>query len=238
VNNDCWDWVPLHMGNEWLFIAPSNEIFTVLCGSAKYQLALQNHGKLYLLPRCKGYSTCSNLYALCTIIQNNSKEDILLLAWVDLECCLTEVERDQLQNFPLQEPLTNILSSLDELNMAGVKISEVQELIDKLINKTKKFEHFKTLTSTWGGILLIFIIFVICICCSCCCCKCCRQCGFWLWDKWTPKECIRHTKERCCLITNINADKSVISRPSNSTLDTCFYPFVTSTYSGTSSITI
>jgi len=41
-------WIPLHMSNEWLFITPSNEIFTVLCGSVKFQLTLQNHGKLHL----------------------------------------------------------------------------------------------------------------------------------------------------------------------------------------------
>ena len=198
-------WVPLHMSNEWLFITSNNEIFTVLCGSVKFQLNLQNRGKLYLPARYKSYSTHSTLYALSTIMQNNSKDDILPLASADLDCCLTEVERDQLQKIPLQKPLTNILSSVDELNIAGVKISEVQELINK--EQAKKYEHLKILTSTWGSIVLIFLIIVICICCSCCYCKCCRQCGFWLWDKWTPKECIRHTKERCCMITNINADR-------------------------------
>ena len=29
-----------------------------------------------------------------------------------------------------------------------------------------------------------------------------------VWDKWTPKECIRHTKERC---HNINADRALYS---------------------------
>jgi hypothetical protein len=198
-------WVPLHMSNEWLFIAPNDEIFTVLCSSVKYQLTIQGRGKLYLPPRCKGYSTHSTLYALSSITQTNSKEDVLPLASVDLDCCLTEVEQDQLQKIPLQEPSTSILSSLDELKMAGVKINEVQELIDK--EQSRKFEHLKALTSTWGSIVLTFIILIVSICCSCCCCKCCRQCGFWLWDKWTPKECIRHTKEICCIITNINADR-------------------------------
>jgi hypothetical protein len=63
------------------------------------------------------------------------------------------------------------------------------------------------LTSTWISIVLTIVIVVMLVCCSCCCCKCCRQCGFWLWEKWTPKECIRHTRERCCVITNINADR-------------------------------
>ena len=170
-------WIPMHMSNEWLFNTP-NEVFTVLCGSDKFQFTLQNRGKLYLPPRCKGYSTHSTLYALSTVTQNNSKEDILPLASVDLDCCLTEVEREQLQQIPLQKPLTNILSSVDKLNIAGVKISEVQDLINK--EQAKKYEHFKILTSTWGSTVLTFVIVVICICCSCCCCKCCRHCGFWL----------------------------------------------------------
>jgi hypothetical protein len=29
-------WIPLHMSNEWLFISPKDEIFTVLCGPTKY----------------------------------------------------------------------------------------------------------------------------------------------------------------------------------------------------------
>jgi hypothetical protein len=45
------------------------------------------------------------------------------------------------------------------------------------------------------------------ICCSCCFCKCCRECAFWVWDKLTPKDCVSHTKERCCVITNINAER-------------------------------
>ena len=26
-------------------------------------------------------------------------------------------------------------------------------------------------------------------------------------DKWTPTECIRHTRERCCIINKFNADR-------------------------------
>jgi hypothetical protein len=65
-------WIPLHLNNDWLYVAPKTEIFTVLCGSMKFQLTLQNRGKLYLPPRCKEYSTHSTLYALSTLIRNNS----------------------------------------------------------------------------------------------------------------------------------------------------------------------
>jgi len=61
------------------------------------------------------------------------------------------------------------------------------------------------LTSTLGSVLLTLQMFIV-ITCSCCCCKCCRQCAFWIWDKMTPKECKRHTRERCCVIANINAN--------------------------------
>jgi hypothetical protein len=160
---------------------------------------------LYLSPRCRGYSTHSTLYALSTLTQKNSQEDVIPLAPVDLDCCLTQYEREQLHELPLQRPLTNILSSVEDLNLASVKISEVQEMIDK--EQTKTFEYFKILTTTWGNILLTIIVFIVSICFSCCFCRPCRKCAFWIWETWTPRECIRQTKERCCVITNINADR-------------------------------
>jgi hypothetical protein len=50
---------------------------------------------------------------------------------VDLDCCLTEYKREQLHELPLQKPLTSILSSVEELNLASIKVSEIQELLDK-----------------------------------------------------------------------------------------------------------
>ena len=137
----------------------------------KFQSTLQNRGKLYLPPRCKSYS---KVLCFSTITQNNSKEDILPLVTVDLDCCLTEVERDELQKIPLQKPLNNIISSVDELKIAGVKISEIQELINK--EQAKKAEHFRILTSTYGSILLIlFINYCMYYMLFLCCCKFCRQ---------------------------------------------------------------
>jgi hypothetical protein len=60
-------WIPLHLSNEWLYISQKDEVFTVLCGSRKFQFTLQNRGKLYLPPRCRGYSTHSTLHALYTL---------------------------------------------------------------------------------------------------------------------------------------------------------------------------
>ena len=186
-----------------MYTAPTRELFTVLCGTEKFQLTLQKSGKLYLTPRCKGYSTHSTLYALSTLIRNNSQDDVLPVASVDTDCCLTSAEREQLHEIPLQKPLTNILSSVQDLKLASVKIDEVQELINA--ERAKKYEHFKILTTTWGTTVVTTVIFITCICCSCCC-KCCRQCVFWVWDKWTPKECVRHTREQC-IVNNFNAER-------------------------------
>jgi hypothetical protein len=134
-------WIPLHLSNEWLYGAPKTEVFTVLCGSMKFHLTLQDCEKLYLPPRCKGYSTHSTLYALTTLVRNNSQEDVLPLASVDLDCCLSEYEKEQLHELPLQKPLTNILSSVKDLSLASIKISEVQGLIEK--EQAKKSEHFR-----------------------------------------------------------------------------------------------
>ena len=167
-------WIPLHLSNEWLFTAPTRELFTVLCGTEKYQLTLQKRGKLYLPPRCKGYSTHSTLYALSTLVLNNSQDDVLPMASVDLDCCLTQAEGEQLHEIPLQKPLTNILSSVEDLKIASVKIDEIQELINA--EKAKQYEHFKIFNTTWGTISLTIVILLTCICCSCCCFKCYRQC--------------------------------------------------------------
>jgi hypothetical protein len=109
-------WIPLHLRNEWLFTAPTRELFTVLCGTEKFQLTLQKSGKLYLPPRCKEYSTHSTLYALSLLIRNNSQGDVLPIASVDTDCCLTQVEREQSYKIPLLKPLTNILSSVEDKN--------------------------------------------------------------------------------------------------------------------------
>jgi hypothetical protein len=43
--------IPLHLSNEWLYVSPRIEVITVLCGTNKFQLTLQNRGKLSLPPR-------------------------------------------------------------------------------------------------------------------------------------------------------------------------------------------
>ena len=224
LNLETTYWILLHFSNEWLYVTPNDEIFTVLCGSSRYQFTLKNRGKLFLPPLCKGYSVHSTLYALSVLTHNNSQDDVLPMISLDLDCCLTEHEQEQLYEIPLQKPLANILSSEEDLNVASVKIKEIQDLINQ--EQTRRFEHLTILSSTWGSVVLTIVITLILLCCSCCCCKCCRQCAFWMWDKWTPKECIRHTRERC-VITNINADSYLSAITSN----TIIFSFIANYFS-------
>lgn len=71
---------------------------------------------------------------------------MLPLAPFDIDCCLMSYEKEELHETPLQEPLTNILSSVEDLNPASVKINDIQEFIDR--EQDKKFEHFEVLSTT------------------------------------------------------------------------------------------
>ena len=93
------------------------------------------------------------MYALSNVARNNLQEDVLSLSSVNIDYCLTQYESELLHEMPLQKPLTNIFSSVEDLKLANVKINEIQELIDK--KQTKKFEHFKMLRTTWGSVLLL-----------------------------------------------------------------------------------
>jgi len=64
------------------------------------------------------------VYAISTRVRNNSRDDVLPLAPVDLDC-LTTQEREQLSELSLDKPLTNILSSVEDLKIANVKIDEI-----------------------------------------------------------------------------------------------------------------
>jgi hypothetical protein len=53
---------------------------------------------------------------------------VLPLASVDLERCLSLQEKE-LSEIPLNKPLTNILSPVEDLKIASVIIDEIQEMI-------------------------------------------------------------------------------------------------------------
>jgi hypothetical protein len=66
---------------------------------------------------------------------------MLPVAPVEIDCCLTKYEKEQLREIPLQKPLTTILSSVEDLNLPSVKTDELLRMIDK--EQRKQFEDFK-----------------------------------------------------------------------------------------------
>ena len=198
-------WIPLHLSNDWLFVAPKEEIFTTLCPDRKSNsFMLKGRGKLTLRPRCKGYSTHSTLYAMSTHNVNNSKDnDVLPIAPLDWDCCLIISDKDAFKNLNLEVPLENILSSVDDLNLVSAKIEDIETIVRN--EEKKKLEYFQVSLGTWASVLISFVILITCICCSCCFCKCCRHIGFWIWDHWTPRECLKQTQERFCIINNVGS---------------------------------
>jgi hypothetical protein len=181
------------MSNQWLFVAPQTETFTVLCPYETTTVKLQKEGKLTLKPGCKGYSSHITLYATSTITTNLT-EDYVPSAPVDFDCCFENIGKIHFEELPLKIPLVNVMSDMDELRIASVKAEEVEGMIKD--QELKHNQNLYTIATSWGTTLGIICIILLCICCSCCCCKCCRNSFFWLWDKWHPRDCWQQTQEK------------------------------------------
>jgi hypothetical protein len=203
-------WVPLHMSNQWLYIAPQSETFTALCPQKTTTLRLENEGKLTLSNGCKGYSSHVTLYAMSSTTVNVT-DDYVPSAPINFDNCFEDLMNIPFEKLPLHTPLANVMSSVDDLRIASVKVDEIQQMI-----KEQETEHNKKLydiATSWWSILSTVIIIIMFILCACCCCKCCRNFGFWLWDRWNPKDCWSQTKEKCCVsITNYNCPEVSYSK--------------------------
>jgi hypothetical protein len=198
-------WIPLHRSNQWLFTTPSTETFTVLCPQEATTLKLRDKGKLTLKSSCKGYSSYVTLYAVSTL-STNMTCDYAPSAPITFDCCFENLDNVKLEELPLHIPLVNIMSSIDDLRLAGIKTEEMQQIIKD--QEKKHDEHAYMIATTWGSAFGTIIIIVMCICCSCCCCKCCRNCFFWPWDRRNPKDCWRQTQGKCCVsIHNYNGPR-------------------------------
>jgi hypothetical protein len=203
-------WIPLHLSNQWLFVAPRPETFTILCQQKTITIKLQEEGRLTMKPGCKGYSSYVTLYAASTYT-TNSTNDYIPSATIDFDCCFDIFKQVKSEKLLLHTPLVNIMSSIDDLRVSSLRIEDVQQLIKD--QESKINQNMYTVATSWVSILGAICLFVICICCSFCCCKCCRNCFFWLWKKWTPTECWNQTKDKCCVsIYNYNGSKVEYSK--------------------------
>jgi hypothetical protein len=198
-------WIPLFMSNQWLYVTPKSEKLSVLCGENAKQVDLTGRGKLTLHPGCKAYTSYVTLYAMSTNVKNISN-DFLPIVSMDFDCCsLFEQTRDFSQ-LSLSIPLSNILSSVDDLRVASHKIDEVEKMIDE--QKEQDYSQYYRHVTSWSGVMGAMIFLIVSCCCCCCYCKGYRLLWFKLWDRWSPKTCWKETTEKLCInITNVHGKK-------------------------------
>lgn len=185
-------WIPLHMSNEWLYVAPREETFTTICKSERVQHKIKGRGKVQLGQTCHGLTSTSVLYPISHFKSNNSKDDILPLPTLDIDCCITIHEQEKIKDIPLSIPLNNILSSVNDLNIAGYRVEEVTKLIEereKQSHKTIEYLYsWKYYFLTFCGLIIFWIL-------GCCCCKPCRECSKWLFKRCSPRQCYEDCKQ-------------------------------------------
>jgi hypothetical protein len=107
-------WIPLHMSNQWLYVAPEPEKLSALCNEKAKQVDLSGRGRLTLQPGCKAYTSCVTLYAMSTTVKNTSN-DFLPTIPMNFDCCLIFEKTKEFSQLPLSIPLSNVLSSVDDL---------------------------------------------------------------------------------------------------------------------------
>jgi hypothetical protein len=96
-------WIPLHMFNEWLFVAPEPETFTVLCPHDTTNMKLRNTGKLTLSNECKGYSPYVTLYAMSSTT-SNVPGDFVPSAPTNFECCFEDLKGIKFERLQVDVP--------------------------------------------------------------------------------------------------------------------------------------
>ena len=140
-------WIPLYMSNQWLYVTPQTETFTVLFPQETTTLKLQGRGKLTLKPGCKGYSSYVTLYAISTLSANLT-EDYIPSASINFDCCFENSREQRIEDLPLHIPLVNIMSSTDDLRVASMKAEEVQQLIKE--RESRDSQNLYVIATSWG----------------------------------------------------------------------------------------
>jgi hypothetical protein len=206
-------WIPLQLSNTWLYVAPQMELFTTICQDGqRHSDRLQGRGILVLRQDCKGLGTKSILYPHSRHETNLTKDDILPLVDVNIDCCLTLPEQEKIKDIPLDLPLPNIMSSINDLNTASLRIDEVNKLIDEQrLQEEKRTFSWTRIGNSWYTYLLSFLLFICVWFCCCCYCSCCRKCSFWLLNQCSPKKWWANSKQVCPSITFTNSSINQIN---------------------------
>jgi hypothetical protein len=182
INQTAWTRLD---GNEWLYVAPRPDTFTILCPKQEpTDIVIEGTGRLGLHSNCKAYGTRVLIQAQVIVSFNNSEKDIIPPLSLDYDCCEFIGKEVKLKDLHLELPLKNVVNRLDDLRLASHKVDEVNRLIleqEWKVKHSTSYSHLSFLSCvgmvTTGIVMMVF--------CYCCCCKCCkRKCpSFFKWWK-------------------------------------------------------
>ena len=116
---------------------------------------------------------------------------------LNFDCCLNFEKHEQFQEIPLEIPLKNILTSMDDLRSTSLKLDQVEGLIKEQENK--KFKHSYVPISFSASVLTFIGVMFVCMSCCFCCCKRCKIFTFWCWDMCKPTQCLKETTVKLCV---------------------------------------
>jgi hypothetical protein len=80
-------WIPLHMSNQWLYVAPRPEKLSTMYNENVRKIVLSGRGRLTVQPGCKAYTSYVTLYAMSTTVKNISN-DFLPTIPMNFDCCV------------------------------------------------------------------------------------------------------------------------------------------------------
>jgi hypothetical protein len=131
IYNSVWTQLD---NNEWIYFVPSSESITVLCtDKAPIDVVLTGIGKLDITSGCRGYSKIALLQTQSVIAINSSEyeNDLMSKANLDFDCCEELGIKFNISSIHLNASFKHIVSHFDDLNIASLRVSEVEKMIKK-----------------------------------------------------------------------------------------------------------
>lgn len=124
-------WTQLE-NNEWIYFTPTSKSIAILCNDRNpAEVALTGMGKLRMNTNCRGYNKSVLLQTHSVVTVNSSMQAKDLMSGVNLEYeCYEELGmKINLSSIHLNTNSKHIVSHLDDLNIASLKIAEVERII-------------------------------------------------------------------------------------------------------------
>ena len=85
LNHTLWKQLD---SNEWLFVAPTMDVLTVLCSKHEpMDVKLLGTGRLQVNPMCKAYGSRILIQSHAPIVSNRTSKDIIPSMSLEYDCC-------------------------------------------------------------------------------------------------------------------------------------------------------